>query len=109
MSYRWYLFLDDERFPVEDGWVICRSSQEAVAQVTAYGFPTKIAFDHDLGGNDTSILFINWLLDQILDMKLTIPKDFEYSIHSQNPVGVANIKHYMDNIIRNFGRKENDS
>jgi hypothetical protein len=50
MSYK--MFIDDERFPVSDDWVIVRSSQEAIDTVLAKGFPSYISFDHDLGGDD---------------------------------------------------------
>lgn len=104
MSYK--LFIDDERFPVTDDWIVARSSQEAVGVITVYGFPMEIAFDHDLGGDDTSMRFINWLLDQILDENLAIPVGFKYSVHSQNPVGAKNIKDVMDGILYNFGPKQ---
>jgi hypothetical protein len=50
MAYK--LFIDDERFPVTDDWVIVRSSKEAIDHVLAHGMPSEISFDHDLGGND---------------------------------------------------------
>jgi hypothetical protein len=96
------LFIDDERFPVTDDWVIVRTSQEAIDAVTAHGFPSFISFDHDLGGDDTAIVFINWSTDQLIDGHLTIPVDFDYYVHSQNPIGVTNIKSKMDQLIRHF-------
>ena len=99
MSYK--LFIDDERFPVEeDAWVIARSTEEAKWIVEAYGMPQEIAFDHDLGGDDTSIKFINWMITNIVDGELKIPSSFSYSVHSQNPVGAANIKFKMDAIVK---------
>ncbi len=53
MTYN--LFLDDERFPPNDGkdWVIVRSVQEAVDYVEVNGLPSFISFDNDLGqGNE---------------------------------------------------------
>ena len=95
----WKLFLDDERFPVTDDWVLARSSQEAIWQVTSWGLPVEIAFDHDLGGDDTSIKFIHWMIEHVLDGDLIIPEGFKYSVHSQNPIGAANIKSKMDAIL----------
>jgi hypothetical protein len=100
VSYK--LFIDDERFPVTDDWVIVRTSQDAIAAVQERGFPTFISFDHDLGGDDTSILFINWLTDELIDERIQIPSDFDYYVHSQNNVGVINIKSKMDQLIRHF-------
>lgn len=104
MQYK--MFIDDERFPITDDWVIVRSSLDAAATVLEKGFPVEISFDHDLGGDDTSMIFIKWMIEQILDGALTIPYGFRYNVHSQNPVGAANIKGTMDGILNNFGPKE---
>ena len=99
------LFIDDERFPFSDDFNIVRSSKEAINFVKTNGIPKLISFDHDLGGNDTSILFINWLIDYMLDNNIKLPNNFTYKIHSQNPVGAKNIKSKMDNIIKHFDKE----
>ena len=104
----WKLFIDDIRNPVTDDWVICRSSREAKIKVNKLGFPNEIAFDHDLGGDDTVMNFIYWLEGQLVDGNLTIPRDFTYSVHSSNPVGALNIRAEMTHMIFHFG-PENDS
>lgn len=38
-----------------------------------------------------------------MDGKLTIPENFTYSVHSQNPVGAKNIHTYMQCILKAFG------
>jgi hypothetical protein len=102
----WRLFLDDERYPVTTGWMIARSSAEAIELCKEYGFPSFITFDHDLGGEDTALVFINWMIDRTLDSvstdrpPLQFPKS--YSVHSQNPVGAANIKSLMDSFINHI-------
>ena len=101
----WKLFIDDERFPTDTSFVIARSSEEAFKLLKEKGFPSHIAFDHDLGGDDTSIKFIWRFIDDILDNEntgtaLVIPDKFTYSIHSQNPVGAENIKNLMDDFLR---------
>lgn len=97
MTYK--LFIDDERFPVTNEWVIVRDSTTAINHVSVKGMPSEISFDHDLGGEDTSIVFINWLIDQILDGFLELPQDFRYNVHSQNPIGAKNIEGKMNQII----------
>lgn len=97
----WKLFIDDERYPVQDDWIIARSSQQAII-LCAKGLPTEISFDHDLGGDDTSMLFLTWLVDALIEGTHSIPTDFKYSVHSQNPVGAENIKQRMDGILRHF-------
>lgn len=90
MSYK--LFIDDERDPVKmenEHWLIARTSEEAILAVTVMGMPTYISFDHDLGGIDTSMVFVDWLISWCLDNNHA--PNFDFYVHSQNPVGVANI------------------
>ena len=100
MTYK--MFIDDERFPVTDDWIIVRSSKEAIECVLKNGFPCHINFDHDLGGEDTSMKFINWLIDYMLDCELHFKPDFTWSVHSQNPVGAENIRQIMTAIVKEF-------
>lgn len=100
LSYK--LFIDDERFPVDDDWVIARSTNEAIFAIRLNGMPSFISFDHDLGGNDTSRVFIKWLLDELLDGNEQLPPDFDFAVHSQNPIGADWIQSTMLGIIREF-------
>lgn len=100
MTYK--LFIDDERNPVTNDWVIARSSFEAIAAVTERGLPVEIAFDHDLGGVDTSRVFIKWLVDYLIDNEAEFAPDFTFSVHSQNPIGADWIRHYMDGLVFMF-------
>jgi len=103
MTYK--LFIDDLRDPVTDDWVVARSSEQAIEVVRNRGLPVEIAFDHDLGGDDTTMKFINWLPDYFASrVDWSFPKDFKYTIHSQNPVGAANIRCAMENLIWFCGR-----
>lgn len=108
-SYRngeWEMFIDDERFPGKDlpqGVVIVRSSKEAIDFCTAVkSLPRNIMFDHDLGGDDTSMKFIHWMIEQLYsdEKKFKLHEYFNYSVHSQNPVGAKNIKSIMDQLIQ---------
>lgn len=93
---KWKLFIDDERNPVDKSFIVARTSQEAIEYIQLFNtLPIEICFDHDLGGDDTSMKFIHWMTGQILDGKYKLRKDFKYSIHSQNPVGVRNIDFFM--------------
>lgn len=99
----WKLFLDDERYPPDENWVVARSLDEAIAAIKDRGFPGYISFDHDLsdvpstsGYNNTGMGLARWIVDNALDDKLTIPVDFEFYVHSQNPIGAENIRRLMD-------------
>jgi hypothetical protein len=97
------LFLDDERFPINVECVIARTSDAAFEIVSRLGIPVEISFDHDLGGDDTAIQFINKLIDFMIDENMKFPIGFQYYIHSQNPIGAANIKAKMDSFINHIG------
>jgi hypothetical protein len=63
-----------------------------------------ISFDHDLGGNSGSGYDIAKLL---VDIDMNTPndnyrfdKDFDFYVHSQNPIGKINIEKYLNNYIR---------
>lgn len=92
MTYK--LFLDDERDPAGTDYIVVRSFDEAVEAVKVNGFPMYVSFDHDLGeGQETGYDFANWLVEQ--DMKFEWwfgEKTFGWFVHSQNPVGKANIE-----------------
>jgi hypothetical protein len=109
----WKMFLDDERWPKEDGWRIVRCSFDAKMIVEEEGMPVEIAFDHDLGVSfndeegeyfDTSMRFIHWMIEQHYDHGLVIPEGFRYTVHSQNPIGAHNIKELMDGFLKDIGR-----
>jgi len=103
MDYK--LFLDDERNPeylTESGcweledvkdFIVCRSTEEAKAYVQANGMPEYMALDHDLGGMDTTMIFLHWLAESYWDGQSPIPV---YGVHSSNPCGTKNIIAYME-------------
>ncbi|MDD2879702.1 MAG: hypothetical protein PHQ58_04650 [Rhodoferax sp.] len=107
----WEMFIDDERFPAEKeqhSFVVVRSSQEAIAFCNAVrSLPKRISFDHDLGGDDTSMVFINWMIDRLYEDNpvFKLRKDFTFSVHSQNPVGANNIKCSMKSLIDDYFRE----
>ena len=102
----WNLFLDNERFPPDDGreWVIARSFSDAVIEVINRGFPDYISFDHDLGdiSEKTGYDFAKILVEK--DMKghigYTFSENFSYYVHSQNPVGKKNIESYLNSYLK---------
>lgn len=99
MTYR--LFIDDLRDPPAGDWIIARSSSHAKDIVIDKGLPFFISFDHDLGGDDTAMVFVHWLIEMCMDNPaLNFPRDF--TIHSANPVGVKNIDGLMKSYIRHI-------
>ena len=109
MIYR--MFIDDERFPVEgDTAIVVRSSDEAKTVMEKQGCPSFISFDHDLGGADTSMELIHWMIRQDLDLLahgfIFIPNDFKFDVHSQNPIGAKNIAGLLNSYLQ-FRNSEN--
>lgn len=98
------LYIDDLRNPKTNrDWTVVRSFEEAVEFMEKSGCPNYISFDHDLGdvGTKTGKDIANWLVEkeQILEGRF-IPEDFEFNVHSANPVGAENIagllKRYLE-------------
>lgn len=100
---KWVLFIDDLRDVLDvitnkdhlAMTYMARDSQEAWNLVEKYGVPSVVYFDHDLGGDDTSIRFINRLIEHDMNNDI-IKHPFEFVVHSANPVGVQNIKGKLD-------------
>ena len=88
------LYIDDIRNPKTDGnWIILRTSHDAIEYVKKYGLPDYMSLDHDLGGDDTVMIFLKWLIEYDLDNNGEIIKNnLEWNIHSANNVGVENIQ-----------------
>lgn len=99
---KYTLFIDDERIPAQTEAgniiIIARSSYAAIQVVQQLGMPSKICFDHDLGEEDTSIVFLNWLIEYVIDIDHR--QQIVYDVHSQNPVGEKNIRSKIDQLNR---------
>lgn len=123
------LFLDDIRNPKDcanglvpshmnkiywgTDWFIVRSHNEFVDWITENGLPDFISFDHDLadihytmdfskditnqGTEKTGYDSAKWLGEYCMDKKLNLPN---FVVHSQNPVGKANINSYLTNLVK---------
>jgi hypothetical protein len=53
-----------------------------------------------LGEGGESVEFVKWLKEKVLDNMLYFPKDFSYTIHSQNPIGEKNLRQDMENLLK---------
>lgn len=99
---RWKLFLDDERYPVDNRWVIARNVDDAIWYVTNYGMPSFISFDHDLGPfKQSGMDLAKWLVEYIMDNDVNID-NFEFYVHSQNPIGAENIRSLLNKLKEHY-------
>lgn len=104
----YWLYIDDLRMPKTDqNWIIVRNFEEGVKLVEELGFPAYVSFDHDLGeyGDEkTGYDFAKWLVEcDIIHDVMT--EDFDFNVHSANPVGAENIEKYIKNY-KNFKFKD---
>lgn len=125
MMYK--LYLDDLRnLPdLDSDWRLARNYHDAVWYVKNYGLPYHVSFDHDLadvhynlesayGPMDeymdgaprtgaprefTGYDFAKWLCDWIMENVDNLD-GFSYNVHSANPIGAANIRHYIENFLK---------
>ena len=101
------LFIDDERNPVDTDAIVVRNSAAAIQWIVNHQqLPNEIMFDHDLGGDDTSRVVIHWLSNWMIDRNVKFPKEFTWSVHSQNPIGREYINGYMANLVNYIGYED---
>lgn len=88
------IFIDDERDPPDQTWMLARTNEEAVRLIDEFGYPSELSLDHDLGRDEnglrTTFEFVKWLA--LYHFYSGPPK---YVVHSVNPVGRDNIISYM--------------
>ena len=112
----WNLFLDDERSPNEvfwadrdmlsryheEEWVIARSLPQVAIAIKERGcLPSFISFDHDLGEHhSTGHDIAKWLVDLELGGMYQFPEGFDFFVHSQNPIGKANIEGLLNGYLK---------
>lgn len=93
------MYIDDIRNPKGEFDIIVRSSVETIDYMNENVCPSFISFDHDLGGDDTSIVIVHYMIEKDLNSNgKYIPEGFTWNIHSANPVGVLNI----DSLLKSY-------
>jgi len=102
------IYIDDDRDPKGVFDAILRSSAEAISYMLSEGCPDYISFDHDLGGDDTAMIVVNWMIETDLEMGNFIPKCFSFGVHSANPVGALNIAKNLTVILTRGDYDPND-
>ena len=70
-------WVDDERNAPDDSWSVSRTSKEAIKRIgiAAHysGRLEEISLDHDLGGDDTGMKVLNWMIEhEVWPEELTI-------------------------------------
>ena len=101
------LWIDDMRRPPDTSWLWCRTVNGAKSAIRTYESNMRddtitIDLDHDAGeyaafGGGDHIKILNWLEDEGI-----VDTGYFFHIHSQNPVGIENMRH----IIKRNGWRE---
>lgn len=106
------IFLDDERTPSDVSWIrydpdiqwtIVRNFAEFKDEIKSHGIPKYMSFDHDLADFDesgreyTGLTCAKYLVDVVQTDDVELPEHIYY--HTKNPIGLANIKGYIENYI----------
>ena len=97
-----WLFLDDVREPPSNQWCVVRTAIAAIDFLKT-NTVKRISFDHDLGSDITGYHVANFIEEMAAYDKIT---PLEWTIHSANPVGRANIQRAMESAER-FWQKNN--
>lgn len=111
MKINYTMYLDDLRTPIEAFDIVVRSYQEATEYIIKNGVPKFISFDHDLGINEKEELLpsgydlAKWLVNADAECIITLPCNFTYKVHSQNPVGKKNIEALLESYLRFKAKK----
>ena len=93
----WSLYLDDDRMNRihQQGDHRAYSSDEAIMMVKENGLPYFMSLDHDLGGEDTTMVFLKRLVHEVMPSYPEGTKIPDYMVHSENCVGRENIHSYI--------------
>lgn len=94
------LWIDDARRPPSDDWLWAKTAREAITAIKMYEHQwfddtITISLDYDAGdfaenGNDY-IEILNWL-----EREGIVDTGYFFHIHSQNPVGVENMRRIIE-------------
>lgn len=94
------IFLDDERWPPNGCWHIARRMFDIEVLISTNQPISFISFDHDLGDNvPTGMDIAKYLVELDMDQGI-FANDFDFYVHSQNPVGAENIRSYMNQYLK---------
>lgn len=125
----WKLFLDDVRVPTDiwkdtpavarridrnkrldpvpaHAWKCARNSIVAIDMIMEHGLPTLMSLDHDLGyygvEEDNGMVFLKQLVMLFPNLSNSYVNECIY-LHSQNPVGKANMLGYLRSYMKANG------
>ena len=96
------IYLDDERNPRRDDWIVVRNYSEFEKILNSVDFVDEISFDHDLGEEKTGYDCLKLLVEKDIasDGKL-LNANFKYNFHTANICGKINMETYIKCYLKN--------
>lgn len=91
------IFIDDERHPKEDGWVVVRTGEEYLSILHDLTLPiiTHLSFDHDLGEALDGYDLVKSTVALAMDAPQRLAPDLSITIHTANTIGQNNMTRYI--------------
>lgn len=98
------IYLDDERFPKTDGWLIVRSYDDFVSLVELLGIEncSEMSFDNDIQTEKEGKDCVKWLINE----KQYDVRHIKFNVHSANTGGPIE---YMYGLINNWNKFLNNN
>lgn len=101
------LWIDDVRNPPSDKWIWAKNSFDALRIIKDNWMGiTFISFDHDLGGDDTSVRVADFIEEQAA---MNAYRRFEWDIHSANPVGRKRLRQALEKADEHWDKWEHNN
>ena len=96
------IYLDDERNPRRDDWIVVRNYSEFEKILNSVDVVDEISFDHDLGEEKTGYDCLKLLVEKDIasDGKL-LNENFKYNFHTANICGKINMETYIKCYLKN--------
>ena len=91
MSYK--LFLDDNRMPPDDEWIVVRSYKAFVSYIMQHGPPEVVSFDYQLGGVKNGYDAALWMVRNCIRPR-------KWFVHSSSAYGRRRISELLSS---NYG------
>lgn len=89
--------------------VVNTTVEGAIDYIERNGCPNFISFDNDLMRELEGVDLAKWLVEKDMDDPSFLPKDFNFFVHSQNPIAKEKIYSYLGQYLEFKDRSNKDA